>query len=465
MASEFRHTRTRPTHFTPIALDNLKPNERPYEVAEPGGLRIVVGKSAKTFIYRYRSPITGKSSKLVIGRWPGKSLTEARTAVTAARDQVQAGTDPQAHRKLIQQDRRAAPTVGALVEQFIAQLPAGKRTRDQDAAYLRKHVLPLWGDVRVTLVTRRDVKALVLAHAERAPVGAGHLLGYVRRLFDFAVELEHIELNPASGIKPPAKATARQRVLDHGEIRQFWFGLDKDDVRASEPVKLMLRFALVTAQRLGEVRQMRWEDISGDWWTVPPAVSKNKLAHRVYLTATAKELIAQAQAKAGESDRVFRGRAKVRGGVTSYLVDRCAPQHAVKRSQAALGIAEFGIHDLRRTAASQMAAAGIPRAIIAKVLNHAERGVTAVYDRHSYDAEKADALTVWAAQLERILAGAPAAAPAAPDLEAQLAACEAAHRAAPNDAALVAQAIALAFQMGRMPPAWAVAGYLQNGKA
>jgi hypothetical protein len=35
------------------------------------------------------------------------------------------------------------------------------------------------------------------------------------------------------------------------------------------------------------------------------------------------------------------------------------------------------------------------------VLNHAESGVTAVYDRHSYDAEKKDALDKWATKLMR----------------------------------------------------------------
>jgi hypothetical protein len=36
-----------------------------------------------------------------------------------------------------------------------------------------------------------------------------------------------------------------------------------------------------------------------------------------------------------------------------------------------------------------MAGMGIPRLVIAKILNHVEPGVTAVYDRHSYDNEKA----------------------------------------------------------------------------
>ncbi len=63
----------------------------------------------------------------------------------------------------------------------------------------------------------------------------------------------------------------------------------------------------------------------------------------------------------------------------------------------------FEPHDLRRTAASMMAGAGVNRTVIGKILNHAEPGVTAVYDRHSYDAEKRQALDAWARTLTAIL--------------------------------------------------------------
>jgi hypothetical protein len=44
---------------------------------------------------------------------------------------------------------------------------------------------------------------------------------------------------------------------------------------------------------------------------------------------------------------------------------------------------------------------GIPRFIVGRVLNHPESGVTAVYDRHSYHAEKKDAPDKWATKLMR----------------------------------------------------------------
>ena len=52
-----------------------------------------------------------------------------------------------------------------------------------------------------------------------------------------------------------------------------------------------------------------------------------------------------------------------------------------------------------------MASMGTPRTTVGKVLNHSEGGVTAIYDRYSYDAEKRKALNAWARKLERIISG------------------------------------------------------------
>src|SRR6266404_787720 len=62
----------------------------------------------------------------------------------------------------------------------------------------------------------------------------------------------------------------------------------------------------------------------------------------------------------------------------------------------------FNPHDLRRTAASHMTGMGIPRLIVSKLLNHVETGITAVYDRYSYDLEKQRAVRAWGCEIERI---------------------------------------------------------------
>jgi integrase len=79
--------------------------------------------------------------------------------------------------------------------------------------------------------------------------------------------------------------------------------------------------------------------------------------------------------------------------------------HALRRNLAVLGVRDCTPHDLRRTAASHMTGMGISSLVVSKILNHVERGITAVYDRHSYDAEKRQALEAWGARLCQVITG------------------------------------------------------------
>jgi integrase len=92
---------------------------------------------------------------------------------------------------------------------------------------------------------------------------------------------------------------------------------------------------------------------------------------------------------------VFRGKSAYRVPILSL---------SGKRVRSASGV-DFVPHDLRRTAASHMAAMGIGRLTIGKILNHSDPSITSVYDRHSYDGEKRAALDAWAARLEEIIGG------------------------------------------------------------
>jgi hypothetical protein len=58
-----------------------------------------------------------------------------------------------------------------------------------------------------------------------------------------------------------------------------------------------------------------------------------------------------------------------------------------------------------------MTGMGIARLTVKKILNHAERDVTTIYDRHSYDPEKRTALDAWGRRLEAIVSGLPQKGP------------------------------------------------------
>ena len=142
---------------------------------------------------------------------------------------------------------------------------------------------------------------------------------------------------------------------------------------------------------------MRWQDIDGDWWTVPAEHAKNGLAHRVPLSPQSCAAIDEVGDRQTGAGSVFPS-ARRDGPLVINL-------RSINRIRKTSGVV-FVLHDLRRTAASRMTGdLGVNRLTVSKVLNHVESGITAVYDRHSYDAEKRAALDAWGRRLEQIISG------------------------------------------------------------
>jgi integrase len=198
---------------------------------------------------------------------------------------------------------------------------------------------------------------------------------------------------------------AMQQLADNPGIGHLRPDLTDQDVRFWSVFKYLVIYRqvqLLTAQRPGEVRSMRSSDLDLDngWWSMPASVAKNARPHRVPLTKAVVEILERRRELAGDSAIfVFENRP----GASSIA-------HRGKKAASILcrGLSfEFRAHDLRRTATTRMAEAGVPRDHIAKVLNHVEGGpaATRVYDRYAYDAEKRDALDRWARRLLAIIEG------------------------------------------------------------
>jgi integrase len=148
---------------------------------------------------------------------------------------------------------------------------------------------------------------------------------------------------------------------------------------------------------------MRWADVdlTTAWWLLLGTATKNATDHRVPLSAPVVKLLKTRRAQAAEDAvYVFPGR-------------KTATSVAARAKKAASSLSRglpftFRAHDLRRTAASGMGAAGVPREHIAHVLNHRSvtfSTVTAIYDRYHYDAEKRAALDRWASVLLATVSG------------------------------------------------------------
>jgi integrase len=170
--------------------------------------------------------------------------------------------------------------------------------------------------------------------------------------------------------------------------------------RIELPTPSLPRLLLLTGQRREKVAAMRWQDISIDGtWTIPAEDREKGNALELKLPDTALDII-KAQPRFASNPYVFAGR----GGshYSGYSKGKAALD--AKLRGANLRILPWRLHDLRRTARSLMARAGIRPDIAERVLGHAIKGVEGVYDRHSYSEEKAHALRALAGLIASILA-------------------------------------------------------------
>ena len=350
------------------------------------GVRVSPG-GRETFMVRYR--LGGRYRRVKLGVYPQLSLADARRRARQVVGEVASDRDPAQAR----QEARLAPTFEALANLYLEKhARVKKRSWKEDRRVIYNELFPAWPAIRATEIRRRDIRALIEKIAERpAPSMANRIQALIHKMSNFAIAHEIVEFNPCAQLEHPAKERARDRVLTDSEIRQFWSVLDGEPPH----IAAAFRLRLITAQRGGEVHGMRWTDVDlkDRWWTIPGSVAKNGLAHRVPLSDLALEVLF-----------ALRDQQTAKTAASPYVLSAAARDPRRRRpTLARLGLSDFRGHDLRRTAASRMASAGCPRLVIGKVLNHAEPGVTAVYDRHTYDAEKRQALQTWARSLRALL--------------------------------------------------------------
>ena len=417
------------------------------------GLELRVTKlGRKSWTLRYRRKSDGKLRRLTLGTFPTISLEEARQTSKEHLAAIGRRADPAG----VIQDQKKAETFAEIVEQWIerhGRLNKAIRTLRDDQAMLRRHVLPRIGAMKARDITKRDIvklldhvmaqpdarygqralrarslsaAALISLGSRRMTHRPNRVFQLVRSIFRWAVSRDELETDPTAGLKAPIKhEPPRERELSPTEIRTLWQALDKAPTardptnRAEFPLTksraLVLKLALVTAQRIGEVTAISNDELAltsdAPVWTVPSNRSKNKQINRVPLSPLALRLIAEARNLAPDSRWLFP-RPDGSGPINPQV-----PTKALERARAHLGVDHFRVHDLRRTAATRMAEFGINPYTIALVLNHisARQGtITArVYVKYSFDREKREALESWGRRVEGIV-GMDNSGPASP---------------------------------------------------
>lgn len=252
-------------------------------------------------------------------------------------------------------------TLKELLERYLKEVTPLKKSAASEATRLKallRHPLAqrIVATLRgVDIARYRDerLKQVSPATAKRGLVILAHLFEVARKEWGIQVP------NPVRDIKLPPNNKARERRLQAGHD-----GQDSEEVRllkacreARNPYLLpVVRLALETAMRRGELVGLRWEHIDLKRRIAHLPDTKNGEARTVPLsTAAVTVLLALPRSL---HDQVFPG-------LTTEAIKR-AYQRAVRRA----GIADLRFHDLRHEATTRLFERGLNIMEVASITGH-----------------------------------------------------------------------------------------------
>jgi integrase len=387
----------------------------------PSGFAVrVTAAGTKSFVWFHR--VDGKSYLETLGRWDanaqGGTLTVRDAIVQADRlaKDIKNGRRedprPERTRRLQDGDKPTDGNVSGLLDVYIARyLKAGKlRSAGMIEAQLERLVKPKIGKIGIYELRRSHVSRMLDEIAdENGPRMADLVLAYVRKAFNWYEVNGHDDdfaspvVRGMARLKPSDRE--RERVLADDEIRDVWTALDAITEPACFPS--YVKTLLLTATRRSEGADMSTTELEGGLWTIPAARYKTKLDHVIPLSASTLALIAStAPDKPAKNAhfvfsttsgaKPFSGFSKTKRELDKAIAD-------IREREGRPPMENWTLHDLRRTARTLLARAGVRDDVAERCLGHVIKGVEKVYNRYAYLDEKRIAFEALAALVSRIL--------------------------------------------------------------
>jgi integrase len=380
-----------------------------FDTVLPGLVVRVTDKGVKSFAVRYRHG--SRTLRYTIGKTPPLKLKKAREIAHPLLATARQGANPMDEKRAKKSARDRSPACEKVVERFIKH--QDKKVADGDlkpshaaevARLLRKQVAKPWKARTLASIEAEDVATLL---DELSSLNTKrHTFFALRSLFKWAKGVRIIDSSPIGEDFPtPAKPTDRERVLEERELKSVW----RTVIGTYSTYHAIVQLLMVTAQRRDEVAEAEWSefDLAKAVWTIPAKRTKNRKTHRVPLTALATQIIRNiprtdpillfpGQAKEGKAYREGQSRRKTFSGWSrsKRRLDDCA------------GVRDWRLHDLRRTAVTWMATAGVEPHVVERIINHSSgeiSGVAAIYNRATYEKKMRDALERWSLYLAKPL--------------------------------------------------------------
>jgi integrase len=383
-----------PRKMTDKGVAKLKRRRKRYAKPDPelrGHWIRIQPSGTKSFWTVARDP-KGKQVWTYVGPCDAMTIEEARAKARGILTRVRAGL-PAIEQK--------GETFDSVIAEWRKRYVEGKklRTGDKMLSLLNLHISTELRSRVFTEIHREDVTALLdkIEDESGGPL-ADKVLTVIGSIMSWYATRHRSYVPPlVKGMRRTDKKE-RDRVLDDDELRAVW-----KVAEANGTYGALIRFLLLSAQRLGKAIAMKWTDISPMTWpSNEQPIWEISTMPREKGNAGALQLPAAALAILDELPR-FADNPYVFAGQGGRHISKSGRYKNLLDAKLPPDMPNWRLHDLRRTARSLMSRAGVSSEHAERVMGHSIGGIEGVYDRYQYMDEKSAALAKLANLIDSIV--------------------------------------------------------------
>ncbi|MBR9806443.1 MAG: tyrosine-type recombinase/integrase [Alphaproteobacteria bacterium] len=332
-------------------------------------------------------------------------------------------------------EKEKASTFAALSSRFMTTPEKSpprikQRTYDERERLLRVHILPILGEQPFRQICRPRVRELVRAiQAEaakhpRAREGtnpgaklANECQGVIRAVFNWAIEEELTDVNPATFRKLFKDTPDKRSQMPDGALKLMWNALraemQTDDERHGWGSALTIMLHALTLQRPAEIVAARRDQF--DWtpgkemWCIPAGQTKTNEVYDVPLSPQAASLFREALSK-HNSPWVFPNKAgddhiRHDGPKQRWMRVRNKFVTEARKIDETCPLDGVQLYDCRRLGRTLLVRElGVSPAIAEACINHApDRSMRTRYDVGESIEDVRQAMELWGDEVERLV--------------------------------------------------------------
>jgi len=373
------------------------------------------GQQKASWIVQRWSPKLNRMERVVFAEFPDMGVAAARKEAERRRGGDEGLVDPK--KAAI---AAAKIALGEVVERYLAEAPLLKKKplsprywKETRQMLERELVAKLGKNKSLPSIDLQDVRKLI----KGKQVAGQHAMARSLYLtlspfFKWCVFEGLLKASPlANYLDAPTAVDDRERELTDADLKALWNATEADSTW-----NRYFRLLLLTGQRREEVASLRRSELDLDQgiWTIPKERTKNGKDHIVHLSPQAVAVI---EACTAEGDYLFPATPMTDAegkpiALKKPTISGFSKAKSALDKRMGKGVAEWRVHDLRRTVATRLGDAGFATSIVERVLNHisgTQGGLVGRYQKQQSLEERKRALEWWGREVERIVSDKPLA--------------------------------------------------------